>query len=290
MRSNTVLKHRQCVRNRRAAFGVLFCLAVSFAHAQEPMTNGGTSASEVMAFRVADQKAVDAFFMSIIPAKSTAQKGAGAVLTNSDDHWELSNEWCVQRLGYPKGKKLEGCSVHSLGGRAAAIIQAVLYCENEHCENEFYFMSGIAGPRRLAGDVYGPWVLSPDRKSLFFGDTGMGVDDKGQVTGSYEAFLMRIDVSTLKRSPANACASPVLSPGKQWIVCRDAEGHVYKMPANGGALLPVYRVELGKDTINIDAHLGVSLHPVRFPDTRSMTIETLTRSDKMKTKTVEWKE
>jgi hypothetical protein len=253
-----------------------------------PTINGGKSASKVMASRVDDQKAVGAFFMSIISAKSTAQKGAGAVLTTSDDQWHLPNEWCIKRLGYPKGKPLEDCSVYSVSGHTAAIIHATLYCEAEHCENEFYFMSGLAGPRRLAGDVYGPWVFSPDRNSLFFGHTGMGVDDTGQFSGTYEAFLTRIDVATLKRSAANGCASPVLSPGKQWIVCRDADGHVYKMPANGGALKAVHRLDLGKGTINIDAHLGVSLHPVRFPDARRMTIKTLTRAHEMKTKTIEW--
>jgi hypothetical protein len=290
LRANTEFIHRVRVRIRRAALGVIVCLAAASAHAQKPTINGGASTSKVMASRVADQKAVDSFFMEVVAANTSAGNAVDAAPTGDNAAWYLPNEWCVARLGYPKGKQLEGCTVFEVSGRTAAIVHTVLYCEAEHCEADFYLMSGTGGPRRLVGDVYGPWVLSPDRKSLFLGHTGMGVDDRGSFTGTYEAFLTRIDVATLKKSHVTACASPVLSPRKRWVVCRDAQGHVHRMPANGGKLEPVYRLNLGKDTINIDAHLGVSLHPVRFPDAAHMIIETLTREQAMKTKTINWKE
>ena len=291
MQVNTILKHVDHSRNWLAVVGTVICLGVSSAGAQKAQVKAVNSTPKPVSSGVADQKAVDAFFISIISAKSTARKGAGAMLTTSDDQWHLPNEWCIKKLGYPKGKPLEDCSVYAVSGHTAAMIHATLYCESEHCENEFYFMSGLAGPIRLAGDVYGPWVFSPDRKSLFMGGTGMGIDDEGQVTGTYEASLTHIDVSTLNRSYANPCASPVLSPGKKWIVCRDADGHVHRMPPNGGKLELVHRVDLGKETINIDAHIGVSLNPVSFLDRGRMQIQTLTRDNQeLKTKVIIWKE
>jgi hypothetical protein len=291
MQVNTILKHRKRLRNWLAVVGTLICLGVSSAGAQRAQVKAVNSTPKPVSSGVADQKAVNSFFRAVVAAKIAAKNKGDSKPTVKDEAWYLPDEWCVAKLGYPKGKSLEGCMVYAVSGHTAAIIHAELYCEPEHCEADFYLMSGTAGPRRLVGDVYGPWVLSPDRKSLFLGHTGMGVDDNGSLTGTYEALLTRIDVATLKKSYANGCASPVLSPGKKWIVCRDADGHVHRMPPNGGKLELVHRVDLGKETINIDAHIGVSLNPVSFLDRGRMQIQTLTRENQeLKTKVIIWKE
>ena len=164
-------------------------------------------------------------------------------------------------------------------------------CEPEHCEVDYFLMTGTSGPKRLPFDVDGPWVFSPNRRYLYFGSTGMGFDDeKGTPTGKYEAFLARLDVTTMQSAPVASCASPVLSPSKKWVVCRDAAGHVYRMPVRGGALELIHRVNLGKNIIYIDAHIGVSLHPVVFLDAKRMQVKTPMRDAGFKTDVVKWRE
>jgi len=233
-----------------------------------------------------DRAAVEAFFKDI---RATLKKNPKA--SSSKGHgfergvWTLPTTWCVARLALANNKPLEDCMVREVSGRRAGVVIVVKECEPEHCEVDYWIMSGRSGLRPSPIDFEHVPVVSPDNKYLFTGYTGMEPPAAG-----YKAYLMRVTLKTLETKFVAACGAPVLSPSERWLVCRDAAGHVHRMPIDGGPLERVHTIDLGKGVIYSDPHIGVSLHPVKFIKTDRMRIFTLTSDDREDIEEVKWVE
>jgi hypothetical protein len=124
-------------------------------------------------------------------------------------------------------------------------------------------------------------VVSPDHRFLYLGHTGM--DSSG-----YQAYLTRIDLKTLDRRMVADCAAPTLSPSKRWIVCRDASGHVHRYSIHDGSMERVHTINLGKERIYSDPHIGVNLPAVQFIDKNRIRIVTLTADGKEDFEEAKW--
>jgi hypothetical protein len=197
--------------------------------------------------------------------------------------WRLPTTWCVARLGLPKDKPIEDCMVRELSGRRAAVVIVIKLCEHEHCEVDYWILSGRSGLRPSPIDLDFVPVVSPDSKYLFAGHTGM----EPEVSG-YIAYLTRVNLDTLETEHVANCAAPVLSPSERWVVCRDASGHVYRLPVQGEGFERIHTIDLGKDVIYSDAHMGVNLPPVQFINENRMRIVTLTHGETEDVEEAKW--
>jgi hypothetical protein len=231
-----------------------------------------------------DQAVVDAFFKDV---RATLKKGSKASSSKGYGFergvWTLPTAWCVGRLALPKNKPLEDCMVREFSGRRAAVVTVVKDCEPEHCEVDHWIISGRSGLRPSPIALEHKPVVSPDNKYLFAGHTGVEPPAHG-----YRAYLVRVTLKTLETELVAACAAPTLSPSGRWLVCRDASGNVHRLPIGGGRLERVHTIDLGKDVIYSDPHIGVSLHPVQFIKKDRIRIFTLTAENKEDIEEAKW--
>jgi hypothetical protein len=230
-----------------------------------------------------DLAAVDDFLNAIAATLKSDPKASSSERYgfSSRGVWHLPSTWCVTHLGLPKDKPIEDCMVREVSGRRAAVVILIKDCEAEHCDVDYWILSGRSGLRPSPIPIEYVPVVSPDNKYMFNGDTGMGPD-------GYQADLTRITLETLKTEVVAACAAPVLSPSERWVVCRDASGHVHRLPIQGGRLERVHTIDLGEDVIYTDAHSGVNLPPVQFIKKDRMRIVTLTREDTEDVEEAKW--
>lgn len=105
------------------------------------------------------------------------------------------------------------------------------------------------------------------------------------ITGDGKFGLVRVNL----RRPAlrqgarfAACMAPVLSPGAQWIVCRNKHGDVLSTPIGGGRLTRFHRY---KGTVYRGPQPAVA-----FPSKDSMDVATNITGDYDGVETVPWRE
>jgi hypothetical protein len=173
-------------------------------------------------------------------------------------------EWCMARL--QQTTDIEACEVTAIGDGRAVVITMTLLCEDEHCEFQNWIINGRAAPI-MFDDVVGTLpVLLPGGMGLLLG--------RAELTGpnEYTASLKRVSLHPGGGSIEAACAAPAISPSEKWIVCRDVDGDVHRMPIGGGPLTPVFDT---RHSPHRDPHIGVALQPVEFiaPDRIRITTQ-----------------
>lgn len=155
----------------------------------------------------------------------------------------------------------EGCKVQVLAGGKGIVTIRTIVCEGDGCQNEALAHVGsriIALPKPFYGKV----VATPDLGALFYDDTVNG--DK--------ILLYRADVASGQTTEHKGCISPTLSPGGKWVICRDVEANVHKMPVAGGPLTLVERSKHKGDVL-VRWQFGDFPRPVRFKDDRTLVYD-----------------
>lgn len=231
-----------------------------------------------------DLAAVEGFFKALDATMKTAAESSSSEEYGFErGEWWLPRTWCETKLGLSKDDPIETCQVLDISSRRAAVVIVIKACEAEHCDVDYWILSDRSGLRPSPISLDFAPVVSPDSKYLYAGHTGMGPEMNG-----YTAYLRRVTLDTLETEQVAECAAPTLSPSERWVVCRDASGHVHRMPVNGGPLERVHTIDLGKDVIYSDPHIGVNLPPVQFIKKNRMRIVTLTAGDEEDVEEAKW--
>ncbi|MCJ8311944.1 MAG: hypothetical protein HRU38_07125 [Saccharospirillaceae bacterium] len=222
----------------------VFCLT------QASAINGNQSSSTIT-----DNQLIVKDFLNNLPSKPESYP----INLETSEHqiWYLPNQWCKTLIDQPKDGPIEDCIVKSISNQKVAVVIVVTACEPEHCDVQYWILSGSLGLRKVPFELEGELVVTPDNQSILMGYTGFDAD-------GFFASLLRINLKDFESEYVAACAAPVLSPSKFWIVCRDETGDVYRLSVSGGELELIHRVNLGDDFIYSDAHLAVPLQAVEF--------------------------
>jgi len=273
--SKNIIFRRLFIAGFTTCLVILLCASpgVTPVHAQPPKTKVTVKKKAKIDL---DLAAVAAFFKDVKKTiKRHAKKSAPHVHDFSRGIASLPKSWCRKTLKLSKDFAFEECMVRDVSNKRAAIVIVVKGCEPEHCEVDYWIVSDKNGPRPSPVWFEDAPVVTHDRRYMFTGHTGMESHKSG-----YIAYLTRITLATLKTEAIASCAAPTLSPSGRWVVCRDADGHVHRLPVQGGDLERVHTIDLGKDRIYSDAHMGVNLAPVTFIKKNRIRITTLTADDK----------
>ena len=225
----------------------------------------------------ADLKAMATFFTDI--EKTYAASRAPGEKKTSIGVWWMPETWCVKRLGYPKNQVMESCVVQEIGERRAAAIFAVKYCEPEHCESDYFIISGTSDVRKTNREFVGALIVSSDLTGFFVGSLGYIVPDDSPIPTGYTADLMHVNFETLESRWVANCMVPVLSPSGRWIVCRDEKGDVHRLNRAAKNMQRIHTIDLKGERIEGDAHVELNIPPVEFLADGRVRIETPTTGD-----------
>ena len=161
----------------------------------------------------------------------------------------------------------EGCTVQVLAGGAGLVTIRTIECEGDGCQNEAQVRVGDK-VFDLPKPFYGKVVATPDMSAAFYDDT---------VTGD-KILIYRLELATGKTTEHKGCISPALSPGGKWVLCRDLEANVHKMPVAGGALALVEKSKHKGDVL-VRWNFGDFPKPVRFKDDKTLVYDVQINTD-----------
>ena len=241
--------------------------------------NPTSAQAPVVTSLAADLKAVDAFLTDVEGRYAATRKPGEKTTPSKTGVWWMPEAWCAKRLSYPKNQSLERCIVREIGQRRAALVISVKRCEPEHCETDYFILSGTSGVRKTSIQVEGGLIVSSDSRAFFMGELGYVTAGDGSGPTGYRANLMRVDLGSLESRRVANCTVPVLSPSGRWIVCRDENGHVHRVSRDGKQSRRVHTIDLAGERISGDAHIGLNITAPTFLADGRLRIETDTTGE-----------
>lgn len=148
---------------------------------------------------------------------------------------------CAALLGLAPKETPNGCRAQLLGHGSTLLIYAETECGGDSCSgNTWAWNARTNGPLRLKHSE-GSFEAAPDGSFLLIDDAV--TSEEPTATGfTVDFHLSRVNLPSLNRETFAPCMSAKLSPGGRWIVCRNREADVLKVPLSGGQPEVVVRV------------------------------------------------
>jgi hypothetical protein len=242
--------------------------AVPAAAAEMPAAEPAESAPPAQS--AADLEAVEAFLAE------AAKRG---------DHdkewhaWRMPSKWCKQKVEF-KGS-VDDCYVRVTALGRAAVLFVKSECQ-EMCDVYTWFMTGADGFQKVRPLDFGNMVILPDLRTGVSGNYTFDED------GDYTVWLNYLDLSTQKVKQGQECTEPGISPGGKWIVCRDIDGNVVRIPVGGGD--PEVFHKTTASSVHTNRETGVGVFEVEFVSPTEMKVKTYTGDEEEVVEKVPWQE
>lgn len=164
-----------------------------------------------------------------------------AELKGKDGH--LS--WCLALVGRSLADESErGCLVRASADGRVALVITQDGCGGDRCFVSAWAVREAGSRLRLVGDD--PWALTPSGDAIF---STFPLIPVGSAAYSVPLRTMRIDVATGAIEPFAACFSPAVSPGGKWVLCRNEDGDVLRVPIAGGRAEMAWDSGVGRNDI-----------------------------------------
>lgn len=195
---------------------------------------------------------------------------------------QAKNDDCIA-VTHHRGP-LDHCVAHLLGNGSTALVSLITECGGDSCSVESWVCSPATNGLVHVNTGGGGVAASPAGDFLVVDEDVGPVDTNSPFDGRVR--LARLDIATGARSPFADCVAPVLSPGGNWIACRNHAGDVLRVPIRGGAAEVVARS--GADAAHVPWKPYAYIWPnaVEFPSRDVVTFVTLQENDKSEVQTL----
>lgn len=198
--------------------------------------------------------------------------------------WALEPQRCRRLIDFTG--TAEQCTVHATANGMAAIVSLVTVCGGDVCDGKNSLSIAKAKPLLLPDALWGGGLeLLPSLRAL----VADHVDLNGRAR-RVEANLVQYDLKTASTTRFAACESPTLSPQGRWIVCRHADGDVFRVSVKGGRPQHVFRTQVKPAEAYRAPHSWALHPPVEFPTPTQMRIPTQLQSGELRTEQAPWTE
>lgn len=166
-------------------------------------------------------------------------------------------------LGAAAPKTFESASacIHAHG--RAVSIGVTLQCGGDSCSVDGWLFTDVRPVAVIPHET--EFDVSPDVQSLFY--TRLTPTKN---LGEYVVDVARRDLGTNVDKPFAKCASPSISPGDAWVLCRTRTNDVLKVPIGGGA--PTLVVKGNGVVTHWTPYAYFFPSPVSFPSATSMEV------------------
>lgn len=223
------------MRGGSVVIALVSALAVSTAEAGQKGTSSPKSASEADFVRV----------RALAPAEGGCR--------------ELSRKRVGQALGRraPKDFVRASACVHA-GGRAVSVV-VVTSCGGDSCGTEGWLFTRARAFALPDAD----FDVTADAAAIVY----TRLRPK-KALGEYDVDVARRELASGAETSLARCASPVVSPGGKWVVCRTKTDGVLRVPVGGGA---VERVTKGTGVVRSWVPYALEFpSAVAFPSAKEM--------------------
>lgn len=195
---------------------------------------------------------------------------------------------CAALLGVAATEAPHGCDARLLGNGSTLFIYAEVECGGDSCSgNTWVWNARTCGPLSLR-DSLGTFEAAPDGSFLLVDD---GVESSEPTPTGYtvDYRLLRVNLPSLSREAFAPCMSAALSPGGGWILCRNRQADVLKVPLSGGE--PEMVVQVGSKSARWVPYALIYPSAVEFSSpTRMVYTVAEEGADAVQKVTVEWEE
>ncbi len=153
--------------------------------------------------------------------------------------WELlvsegnsDREICAAAVNYQGN--FERCSVNLVGNGDGAVVSVVTECGQDSCSVESRLIKKNGIPVELRSDLGGGIAFNSSLTFYVMDEVMIDKDEDPSQIASRPPSLVKVELSTGKRTFFADCFSPKLSPKGNWFVCRNCAGDLLRVPVTGG--------------------------------------------------------
>ncbi|MBA2661888.1 MAG: hypothetical protein H0U74_06305 [Bradymonadaceae bacterium] len=142
------------------------------------------------------------------------------------DRWTLEGPACAELVAWAEAKPIRTCAARIEPHKKALVVTATYDC-GDGCSTQSFMFTEDRGPWHLAAGDAGHEVTVSAALDAYFTDSFEG-------QANNRPTVHRVDLQSGASTSFARCISPRISPAGKWLLCRDLEANVLRVPIVGG--------------------------------------------------------